>query len=374
MRANVMPNYEEQSITRRPHHVNPALASVRVILAIKNFAKVQGVCHIGLGVTALNTMRVLRRHGVQCEAWSAQTSKELYGLISRDERANPRRPVTHVIISAPSWVQPISFSDFSYRWPNIEFVQLNHSGTAYLSIDKYGIRNIREVLALSHALHNVQVAGNNQRFTRWTADSFGAAVLYLPNLYDTTTFVNPVVQRRDCDPLRIGSFGAGRPWKNLLTAAESAVQIAKRMNVALELHVNTMRPDGGQRQIESRGELFEGLANAKLVEVPWALWPHFRKIVSTMDLLISPSFDETFCVIAADGIAEGVPSVATGALEWTPRSWWADPWDPSSVTSTGMGLLHNRVGAIHDGRHHLEHFVSAGVATWINYLVEPRLQ
>ena len=369
-----MPYDDEQPIVRRPHHVNPALPSIRVILAIKNFAKVQGVCHIGLGVTALNTMRVLRRQGVQCEAWSAQTAKELYGLISRDERSNPSRPVTHVVISAPSWVQPVSFADFSQRWPNIEFVQLNHSGTAYLSIDKYGIKNIREVLALSHALHNVRVAGNNQRFTRWAADSFGAAVLYLPNLYDTTTFVNPVVQRKDHDPLRIGSFGAGRPWKNLLTAAELAVQMARRMNVALELYVNTMRPDGGQRQIESRSELFDNLAHAKLIEVPWALWPQFRKVVSTMDLLVSPSFDETFCVIAADGIAEGVPSTATPAMEWLPQAWHCNPWDPSSVTSVGMGLLHNRVGAIHDARAALENFVSSGVNSWISYLNEPRLR
>ncbi len=368
-----MPFEDEQPIVRRPHHVNPALASVRVVLAIKNFAKVPGVCHIGLGVTALNTMRVLRRHGVQCEAWSAQTSKELYDLINRDEQMNPSRPVTHVIISAPSWVQPGSFADYSFRWPNIEFVQLNHSGTAYLSIDKYGIKNIREVLQLSHSLHNVRVAGNNQRFTKWAADSFGTALVYLPNLYDTSTFVDPVVQRKDYDPLRIGSFGAGRPWKNLLTAAESAVQMAQRMNVALELYVNTMRPDGGQRQIESRSELFSGLPHAKLVEVPWALWPQFRRVVSTMDLLISPSFDETFCVIAADGIAEGVPSVATAAMEWLPSTWHSEPWDPSSVTSIGMGLLHNRVGAIHDGRTSLRHFVSAGVNHWLRYLIEPRL-
>ena len=364
----MMPNSDEYPIVRRPHLVNPALSSIRVILAIKNFAKVQGVCHIGLGVTALNTMRVLRRHGIQCEAWSAQTAKELYTLISRDERINPNRPVTHVIISAPSWVQPVSFGDFSHRWPNIEFVQLNHSGTAYLSIDKYGIRNIREVLELSHALHNVKVAGNNQRFTKWALDAFGITVLYLPNLYDTTTFVNPVIQRKDYDPLRIGSFGAGRPWKNLLTAAESAVQIARRMNVSLELYVNTMRPDGGERQIESRTELFNNLPHAKLIEVPWVLWPKFRKIVATMDLLISPSFDETFCVIAADGIAEGVPSVATGAMEWLPHSWYCAPYDPSSATAVGMGLLHNRIGAIQDGRTDLVHFVNRGIATWTDYL------
>jgi hypothetical protein len=359
---------DETPIDRRPHNVGPALHSVRVVLAIKNFAAIAGVCHIGLGVTATNTMRVLRRAGVQCEAWPAQTAKELYQKISADERKNPQRPVTHVVISAPSWVQPESFFDFSNRWPNIEFVQLNHSGTSYLSIDKYGIKNIRDVLDLSLSLHNVRVAGNNERFTKWVHDAFGTAPLFLPNLYDQTTFIDPVPQRKDYDPLRIGSFGAGRPWKNLLTAAESAVAMARRMNVALELYVNTMRPDGGQRQIESRSELFDLLPHAKVVEVPWALWPVFRKTVATMDLLFSPSFDETFNVVTADGIAEGVPSVVTPAMEWCPRSWWCEPWDPASSTRVGMGLLQDRVGAIHDARKLLDAFVTSGVRRWIRYL------
>ena len=50
----------------RPHHVNPTIESVRVVLAVKNFANIPGVCHIGLGVTATNTHKVLRRNGVQC--------------------------------------------------------------------------------------------------------------------------------------------------------------------------------------------------------------------------------------------------------------------------------------------------------------------
>ncbi len=358
----------EHLIARRPHPVNPQLESIRLVLAIKNFAALAGVSHIGLGITALNTMKVLRRAGVHCEAWAAQTAKELYILLEKDEQKNPPRPVTHVVISAPSWVQPTSFADFSHRWPNIDFVQLNHSGTAYLSIDKYGIRNIREVNDLSYALHNCRVAGNNQRFVNWIHDAFGAEKLWLPNLYDYTTYVNPVIQRKDYDPLRIGSFGAGRPWKNQLTAAEAAVAMARRMNVELEFYVNTMRPDGGERMIEARSELFNNLPHTKVIEVPWALWPKFRRVVHTMDLLFSPSFDETFCVIAADGIAEGVPSVVTPAMEWTPDTWHCEPWDPASVVRIGMGLLHDRIGAIHDARLRLTDFVQSGVRRWIRYL------
>jgi glycosyltransferase involved in cell wall biosynthesis len=359
----------ETLIPRRPHNVAPTVESIRLILAIKNFAATPGVCHIGLGVTALNTMRVLRRNGIDCQAWSAQTAKELYLLIEEDERKNPARPITHVVISAPSWVQPESFGDFSIRWPDIVFVQLNHSGLAYLSIDRYGIKNIRAVSALSLVSHNIRVAGNNRRLTRWFFNALDTPELYLPNLYDTTTYVEPVIQRRDHDPLRIGSFGAGRPWKNQLLAAEAAVQMARNLGVNLELYVNTQRPDGGERMIVARKELFDDLPNAKLIEVPWALWPIFRRKVATMDIMISPSFDETFCVICADGIAEGVPSVVTGAMEWTPPTWWCEPYDATSASSIGMSMLYGRVGTIQDARTRLIDFVESGVRQWIKFLV-----
>jgi len=361
----------EYPTRRRPHHVCPSIETVRVVLAIKNFSAIPGVCHIGLGVTALNTMKVLRANGIHCEAWSAQTAKELWEKLAKDEGSNPPRPVTHVIISAPSWVQPASFGHLSQRWPDIEFVQLNHSGMAYLSIDKHGIRNIREVLEMSRSHHNIKVAGNNERFTKWVNAALGTPITYLPNLYDTTSFVNPIggSSRQHRDTIKIGSFGASRPWKNQLTAAEAAVQLARRLDVKLELYVNSKRPDGGERMIESREELFHNLPNAKLIEVPWQLWPKFRQIVHSMDLMFSPSFDETFCVIVADGIAEGTPSVVTGAMEWAPRSWQtAEPYDPASIAAVGYHLLHDRIGAVHDGRRALTQFVRRGLQHWLDYL------
>jgi glycosyltransferase involved in cell wall biosynthesis len=359
----------EMSAARRPHNVNPELASLRVILAVKNFAAIPGVCHIGLGVTALNTMKVLRRYGVQVETWSAQSFGELKAQLAK--HTNDARPITHVIISSPAWIQPADFGWFSFTYPEIEFVQLNHSGTAYLSIDKYGIRNIRQVIDLELSTHNVRVAFNNPRGTDWSSGAFGYDALLLPNLYDTESFVTPAPPRKDHDPLRVGSFGAGRPWKNQLTAAEAAVQLARRLGVPLELYVNTKRPDGGERMIESRKELFDGLPGCKIVEVPWAPWPKFRDIVAQMDILFSPSFDETFCVVAADGIAEGVPSVTTPALEWTPRNWWCEPWDPSSIVRVAMGLLHDP-HPVHDARISLTKFVNNGVNLWLKYLLKDK--
>jgi hypothetical protein len=177
-----------------------------------------------------------------------------------------------------------------------------------------------------------------------------------------------VVARRDPDPLRVGCFGAGRPWKNQLVAAQAALAMARRLGVRLELYVNTGHWDTNGQHAKGRRQLF-GHPTAQLFEVPWNTWTRFRQTVSGMDLLISPSFDETFCVICADGVAEGVPSVVTAAMDWTPVSWWChQPHDQASVAAIGMALLHDRVAAVYDGRERLREYVELGVHQWIEYL------
>jgi glycosyltransferase involved in cell wall biosynthesis len=357
-----------EPVLARPHNVNASASSARVILAIKNFAKIPGVCHIGLGVTAINTIKVLRKNGINAEAWSAQTYAELNMRLEK-ESANPRAiPITHVVVSAPSWIDPAQFGALCLSYPNTEFVQLNHSGTAYLSIDKYGIRNIRQVIDLETSTHNMRTAANNPRLAKWLSDSFGFECLLLPNLYDTDSFVNPVPTRVLGDTLRIGSFGASRPWKNQLTAAEAAVQLARRLGVNLELYVNTMRPDGGERMVESRKELFDGLPGCKLIDVPWSPWPKFRDIAARMHVLFQPSFDETFNVVTADGIAEGVPSVSSPSIEWTPDNWHCKPEDPYSLVQIAIALLNDQ-HAVVEARSKLTAFVLQGLGNWLDYIL-----
>lgn len=144
--------------------------------------------------------------------------------------------------------------------------------------------------------------------------------------------------------------------------------LARALGMNLELYVNSKRPDGGERMIESRAELFAGLPHAKLVDVPWASWPNFRDITGNMHLLIQPSFDETFNVCTADGIAEGVPSVTTSALEWTPKSWWAEPEDPHDIAQVGMGLLHHAQNSVDQGRMALTKYVAQGLHRWTDFL------
>lgn len=354
----------------RPHLIEPTKKSARVILAVKNFAAVKGCSHIGLGVTASNTLKVLRRAGYYCEVVAAQSADELRRKIVAEQeltRRDEKIQISHVIVSAPSWVQPDQFKDFALDYPDIEWVQLNHSGVAYLSIDKYGIKNIREVSALEQEIHNVKVAGNNPRFVQWMRAAIGPC-LHLPNLYDTESFIKPYTAKKVYGSvLKVGCFGASRPWKNQLTAALSVVQLAKTLGVEVELHVNSKRPDGGERMIESRAELFAGMRDCRLVDVPWERWSDFRKTISTMHLLYQPSFDETYNVVTADGIAEGVATVGSDSIQWLPKDWCADPHDPHDLTKTAVHLLHDP-NAIEDGRRALIDYTNLGLEMWKSYL------
>jgi hypothetical protein len=76
-------------------------------------------------------------------------------------------------------------------------------------------------------------------------------------------------------------------------------------------------------------ELCEDAANLKLVATGWLPWA--RQLVGTMHLLLQPSFTESFNVVTADGVHQGVPSVVSDAIDWAPARWQANPDDAEDV-------------------------------------------
>lgn len=357
---------QEQPVPRRPHHVAPHLASVRLIMV--SHKPKMSVSAGGISVTSNGTARVLRRAGVHVDSWEVSGVEGLMNRLDRDDFVS-KRVATHIVLHTPNW-EPSKLADVATSWPDIEFVQLNHSGLAYLDLDGNGssIQRIRRFLDLQLACHNIRVGSNNRRVARMFCDALGSQALYLPNLYYYEQ-LPPVIARRDFDPLRVGSFGVGRDWKNQPVAAQASLTMARRLGVHLELHVNVDPWNTYTRVRSGRRHLTGGLPNVKLVEHPWAEWPSFRRIAGSMDLLISPSYDETFCCVCADGIVEGVPTVGTDAMEWLPGSWRCrEPFDQASVAATGMGLLADRTGSVYDGRRALEDYVRVGTQAWLEYL------
>jgi hypothetical protein len=113
--------------------------------------------------------------------------------------------------------------------------------------------------------------------------------------------------------------------------------------------------------------MFDGLSWVRLHESPWQSWAEFRRTIGSMDLNLQPSFTETFNIVTADSVAEGVPAVVSHAVDWAPDSWKADPDDIADITRIGSALLSSTTGA-EEGLRALERYLEASIAIWKAYL------
>ncbi len=335
-----------------------------VALAYKNFAANRNISHIGLGVAAINTAKVLRRDGIKADVWPILNTSDLRQRLAA-------APVEHVIVSAP-WIPSKELQAIAIEFPDTHFAICCHSNVGFLQADRNGVKLLRELMELELGTHNIHLAGNCRRFTDWVMAAFGAPCLYLPNLY----YIDEHSQRPRSPytggTLRIGAFGATRPLKNLLTATAAAIEIARNLNAPLELWLSAGRAEGGgETVLAAVKELVADLPNVKLMLNGWQSWPKFRKIVAHMHLLLQPSYTESFNMVTADGIAEGVPSVVSEAIDWAPRHWKADVDDSLDVARIGRHLLSDP-RASHDGLRALEHYVNNGVNAYRQYIAVTR--
>ncbi len=332
----------------------------KVILAYKNFAANRNISHIGLGVSAMNTSKVLRRKGIAAEVWPVISPAD---LSARLEGAG----ATHVVVSAP-WIPTADLQRLSNTYPDIQFAMNCHSNVGFLQADANGVKLFREAMELETGTFNFRAAGNSLKFCRWVRAAFGAPCTHLPNLYyldETRRVVRPGWRG---GVLRIGAFGATRPLKNFLSAAGAALQISRDLKADLELWVSAGRTEGGGDTIlRSARAMFGGLAHARIVENGWQSWPQFRQTVGNMHLLLQPSYTESFNMVTADGIAEGVPSVVTNAIDWAPDYWMAAGDDVSEISLVGRHLLSEPQAAF-DGLDALQAHNRAGLESWLAFL------
>src|SRR6204780_4284028 len=125
----------------------------RLVLAYKNFAAHQNISHIGLGVSALNTCKVLRRGGITTDVWPVVNAKDLRDRLQRD-------PATHVVISAP-WMPSTDIHGLVMTHSSTRFAVNCHSNVGFLQADSNGVRLVREAIGSATASHKTQLAGDS---------------------------------------------------------------------------------------------------------------------------------------------------------------------------------------------------------------------
>ena len=333
-----------------------------VVLAYKNFAANRNISHIGLGVAAINTAKVLKEHGIKTDVWPILSAADLTQRLQKSKDY-----IGNVIISAP-WIPSAELQDMANQFPDTDFSVNCHSNVGFLQADRNGVKLMRETMELETGSSNIHLAGNSRRFCEWIRFAFSAPCAYLPNLYYLNNEPMPPHQPFSGGTLRIGAFGATRPLKNLMSAAGAALEIARTLRAPLEFWLSAGRAEGGGEVVLGAvQEMLAGLPNVTLKANGWQTWPQFRRTVAHMHLLLQPSYTESFNMVTADGVAEGVPSVVSNAIDWAPEDWKADVDDVLDIARVGRRLMFDPC-ATRDGLYALNKYVKQGLASYKEFL------
>jgi hypothetical protein len=312
--------------------------------------------HIALGVGAMQTAKVLRRHGIRARVFAVKTPEQIAQILST------HGPVKFAVLEAP-WIKTKAIEELISQFPCTEFLLRCHSQVAFLQVDHNAVRLVREALRLQESSTNFRVCGNSKRLCDFLRVAYGSECLLLPNLYDVHREKRRHRPLPHVGPVKIGSFGASRILKFHSTAAAAALMVARNRGTDLSFYLNIGRDDPGEWILNAIRQMFADVPWAKLVEVPWAPWPEFRHQVAAMDVCLQLSATESFNIVTADAVAEGVPSVVGPAIDWAPSYWQAPIDDPAAVARTAEILLDDRY-APEDGLKALTEYDDMSVAAW----------
>lgn len=319
-------------------------------------------CHIGLGVSALHTAKVLRRHHIRTDIFGVWFTKDVENHLIRLGSS-----VTHAIIEAP-WICLKEMEELLYKFPNVHFIVRTHSQVGFLQVEAGAVQLLRDYSLLEDSTLNFSIAGNSTRFCEFMETTYRVKCIHLPNLYD---FERVHRHEHRSHPygqvLKVSSFGAIRLLKNHSTAAAAALMLARLRDSNLEFYMSVNREEHGNGVLHAIRNLFKDLPWAKLVEVPWQPWGSFRHTVGYMDICFQVSATETFNIVTADACAEGVPSVIGECIEWLPTDWVANIDDAQDIARVANNLLSDPRSP-KKATHALETYTHHAVKVWMDFL------
>jgi hypothetical protein len=228
---------------------------------------------------------------------------------------------THVIIEA-LWVVPSKFEVLCKLHPNVKWIIRLHSEIPFLANEGMAMNWIGEY----SKFNNIIISCNSPQTTKdiefYLTHKLGVTkkVQFLPNFYPqeykTKSF------NKNSDVINVGCFGAVRPLKNHLIQAIAAIKFADKIGKKLHFHINSDRVEQkGEPILNNLIATFEQLNHKghKLVHHEWSVREQFIELCSTMDIGIQISFNETFNIVGADIVSQGVPLVASPEIPWASR-------------------------------------------------------
>lgn len=128
--------------------------------------------------------------------------------------------------------------------------------------------------------------------------------------------------------------------KNQLLQAFAAINFADGIGRNICFYINANRAEqNGENNLKNIRALFKGTEH-KLVEVPWLEHKEFVQLIAGFDLGMQVSFTESFNLVTADFVHQGVPILVGDDISWMPEK--------SRVSPTAYGEIVRKLSQIYN--------------------------
>ena len=309
----------------------------KVLFLLKRREDYHSITHsnIGLSTGLYNSasfmQKMLNNNGVQSKLVVCIDNNCI------DREVSLYRP-SHVIIEA-LWVTPTKFAILQKLHPSIKWIIRLHSELPFMAGEGIAMDWIAEYSTYK----NVVIACNAPRMLHdmrtYIKEHFGfricrveEKIVYLPNYYPQEFDIKKLDTKKEF--VDVGCFGAIRPLKNHLSQALGALQFANRIKKKLRFHVNAGRIEmKGEPMINNLKSFFIQINDTghQLINHQWTPRDSFTELCSQMDIGLQVSFSETFNIVGADFVSQGVPFVGSLEIPWMTNTFAADPTDTKDI-------------------------------------------
>jgi hypothetical protein len=245
---------------------------------------------------------------------------------------------THVIIEA-LWVTPQKFHTLCRLHPKVKWIIRLHSEMPFLANEGMALDWLGDYVTYN----NIIIAVNAPRILEEMRDYLGLKmdwcektrkkrIIYLPNYYPQNYRFKSFDKNKEY--IDISCFGAIRPLKNHVVQALAAIKFAEKIGKKLRFHINLGRVEQkGDSVLNNLKGLFSQIHKSGhlLVKHEWSPREEFLETCSKMDIGMQVSFSETFNIVGADLVSQGVPIVGSPEIPWLNDIFGAKPTEGDKI-------------------------------------------
>ncbi len=255
-----------------------------------------------------------------------------------DRLVHQHKPTVAIIEAL--WVVPSKFEVLTKLHPKVRWIIRLHSEMPFMAGEGMSMDWLGDYVSYPQ----VSIGINAPRMLKeislylklkqgWSDNETTSRILYMPNFYPQY-YTNKKINFNK-EYIDISCFGAVRPLKNHLLQAFASLDFAESIGKKLNFHINIGRIEmQGSPVIHNLLNLFEQLSNTghRLIGHTWTPREKFLDICREIDIGLQCNFSETFNIVSADLLSQGVPILGSKEIPWSSRLFNADPTESKDIT------------------------------------------